>query len=313
MFLLPGSFGALSPTGAKVPIDPRRLLALAVALTAFNASGAQDAASFPAGFIENRGQVNEVVLYYAAGPGATIYFTRDALVFDLRGPMTGGEWAPPQSSSARRGCAVWARFEGAWVSPRVEARGELPGRHSFFLGSDPTRWRTDVPSYQELVYHDVRPGVDLVFRNRDGELAYATAGAYGGASPAFAFRFEGADDVTRHGATSVRVETPAGRLLESRTSNGQGSFLLEKPLTGGARSEARDDPSALLWSTLLGESSGALALARDPSGDVVLGGVTGSPSFPTTPGSYDPSFNGGECDVFVARLSSTGSTLLWST
>jgi len=42
-------------------------------------------------------------------------------------------------------------------------------------------------------------------------------------------------------------------------------------------------------------------------------GYTLSSDFPTTPGAYDVSFNGGFCDVFAAEFSASGSALLWST
>ncbi len=289
----------------------RRLAAFwMILLAGWMLDGSSAAHAFSPGFIENRGQVDERVLYYATGPGATIYFTLDALVFDLREcPMEGEEASP------HRGCAVWVRFDGAQASPVVEARGELPGRYNFFLGSDPARWRTDVPSYKEVVYHDVWRGVDLVFRSRDGELIYDAVGGDEGTLPAPVFQYEGAAEVVVQGDGEVWVETPAGRLLEVRASN-EGRFLSAgMAMSGGAMPADRDDPSALLWSTFLGGSSGdgSMALARDLSGDLVLGGITGSPDFPTAPGSYDTSFNGGEWDVFVAMLSSVGSELLWGT
>jgi hypothetical protein len=65
--------------------------------------------------------------------------------------------------------------------------------------------------------------------------------------------------------------------------------------------------SSLLWSSFLGGSGddrdGGLAL--DPSGSVVVGGNTTSTNFPTTPGAYDESWNGGSWDAFVSKLSFT--------
>ena len=49
----------------------------------------------------------------------------------------------------------------------------------------------------------------------------------------------------------------------------------------------------------------------DATGRAYLTGSTTSPDFPTTPGAFDTSFNGG--DAYVAQLNTTGSALVYST
>ena len=76
--------------------------------------------------------------------------------------------------------------------------------------------------------------------------------------------------------------------------------------------------SALDYSTFVGGDlwDAPMALAVDELGRPTFGGFTYSPSFPTTPGAYDESHNGGTTDfndAFVTRLDATGSTLLYST
>ncbi|MBE9478694.1 MAG: hypothetical protein IMY80_01920, partial [Chloroflexi bacterium] len=136
------------------------------------------------GFIENRGQVDEAVQYYAPGSRVTMYFTAEAVVFDLReevreedaGPAHHEPDAfvdqPASEPQARRGCAVWLRFEGANSSATIESRGELITRYNYFLGNDPDRWQANVPAYAEIVYHDLWPGIDLLFRNQGGRITY---------------------------------------------------------------------------------------------------------------------------------------------
>ena len=60
----------------------------------------------------------------------------------------------------------------------------------------------------------------------------------------------------------------------------------------------------LLYSSFVGtdKSDGLNASVVDALGVVTLGGSTDSAKFPTTPNSYDPTYNGGLADAFVARL-----------
>ena len=53
-------------------------------------------------------------------------------------------------------------------------------------------------------------------------------------------------------------------------------------------------------------------VAIDADGNAYVTGVTGSPDFPTTPGSFQPSW-GGNADAFVAKLAPDGASLLWAT
>lgn len=74
------------------------------------------------------------------------------------------------------------------------------------------------------------------------------------------------------------------------------------------------DGSTVIYSTFLGGAAldDADTVAVGGRGDAYVRGVTVSPDFPTTPGAFDRTFNGG-FDAWVARLSADGSSLRYST
>lgn len=87
--------------------------------------------------------------------------------------------------------------------------------------------------------------------------------------------------------------------------------------------------SSLIWSTYLGGSGSELphSIVVNNNDELFVFGTTGSADFPVTPGAFDVTFNGGNpsstttmnvdfnqgSDIYIARLSSTGTALLAST
>lgn len=87
-------------------------------------------------------------------------------------------------------------------------------------------------------------------------------------------------------------------------SNGHDAFVTKLNPAG----------TALVFSTYIGGTGddGATGMAVDASGNVWLKGNTKSTDFPVTTGSFQTT-SGGNFDTWIAELSSTGSTLLYST
>ena len=74
------------------------------------------------------------------------------------------------------------------------------------------------------------------------------------------------------------------------------------------------DGQSIEWATYLGGSGSEGGLvAVSASGAVHVAGFTESTGFPVTADAFDPTYNGGVDDVFLAELSPTGSRLVYST
>ena len=73
--------------------------------------------------------------------------------------------------------------------------------------------------------------------------------------------------------------------------------------------------SGLVYATFLGGSGDdyGYGIAVDGAGSAYVTGDTGSTDFPTTPGAFDTSYNGGDCDAFVVKLNPAGSGLAYAT
>lgn len=76
------------------------------------------------------------------------------------------------------------------------------------------------------------------------------------------------------------------------------------------------DASHVVWATYFGGSGddgGGPSIRVDGKGFVYIAGSSTSTNLPTTQGAYDRAYNGGQNDLFVAKFSPDGSSLIYGT
>ena len=197
---------------------------------------------------------------------------------------------------------------------------------SYFIGNDPAQWRPDVPVWGGVRYVDLYPGVDLVLGGRDG--GWQLEGGPGAETALVHLQIEGAEILDSDRAT-VRLAVEA-ETLEIALPKAPFTYQVNgvSPLSDVVALEVRppgdalrqavapgDSPGDLIYGTFLGggEYDHCYAIAVDATGSAYLTGKTASSDFPSTPGAFDPSYNGGYGDVFVVKLNPTGSGLAYAT
>ena len=142
-----------------------------------------------------------------------------------------------------------------------------------------------------------------------GSLAYSTylgGSGGGGEETAYAVAVDSAGAAYVAGSTSSSTGFPTQSPLQGAFAGGTSDAFVAKVNSSG---------SALGWSTFLGGSGAdsAKGIAVDSSGAVLVAGTTASTDFPTTAGSFQPSYAGGTGDAFVAKIGSSGAAIAWST
>ena len=163
--------------------------------------------------------------------------------------------------------------------------------------------------------------------------ATAAQKTYGGAMDAFVTKLTSAGAISFSTFLGGSSGEHAGGIAVDSSQNvyvAGGTFSTNFPVvgafqaaTGGSQdafvTKIRPDGGAFLYSTYLGGNGGAQgnpeqanAIAVNSAGNAFVTGVTNSSNFPVTSGAFQTTF-GGVQDAFIAKLTPTGSALVYST
>ena len=129
-------------------------------------------AKLPLAFVENRGQMDARVRYYAEGPRYTFYLTRDELVLSFmnaaRRSTTPRAVAVATPEPAQQEIAISLRFLGG--NPRAVPEGaeRAAARSTTSAAATPRAGRRRCPAIAQVVYRELWPGIDLRLRERGG-------------------------------------------------------------------------------------------------------------------------------------------------
>jgi len=142
-----------------------------------------------------------------------------------------------------------------------------------------------------------------------GLLIYSTYLGGNGNDGAAAIAADAAGNAYVTGGTTS-TNFPTGSPLQAASGGNQDVFITKLNPAG----------TGLIYSTYLGGSGGAAGsmeagtgIAVDSAGAAYVTGVTNSTNFPVTAGVLQPTNMGGGSDGFVAKLSPTGTSLVYST
>jgi len=162
----------------------------------------------PLSFIANVGQTDPAVGFHVKGAGHTIFFTTKEVVFSAAQQLSEND------EDERATSVVQLRFAGASPTPTLEGLEQLPGVANFFLGNDPTKWRTNVPNYGAVIYRELYPGIDLVYRGTEGNLKSEFLVAPGGDPSVIRQVYSGVEAQRLREDGALVLQTVLGELVE---------------------------------------------------------------------------------------------------
>jgi hypothetical protein len=149
--------------------------------------------ALPLSFEENQGQADSDVRFVSRGAGYTLLLTPTEAVLALSKPAPRGDKTHEKQSD--KGTVLRMGLVGANPNPQLAGIDALPGKVNYLIGSDPSKWHTDVPTYAKVRYTAVYPGIDMVYYGNQGQLEYDFVVAPGADPKPILLRYEGADSI----------------------------------------------------------------------------------------------------------------------
>src|SRR5229473_3193176 len=170
------------------------LLVVGLPLAAGNSYG-----KLPISFEPNQGQTDARVKFFARASGYTLFVTSDEAVF-----------------AGRDGSVERMKLLGANPNPRFEPLDKQSGISNYFIGNDPSKWRTSVANYGRVALREVYPGIDLIFYGNERQLEYDWVVAPGADPKSVHVKWEGPSQVTKNASGDLVLSAALGQDLIQR-------------------------------------------------------------------------------------------------
>ena len=254
-------------------------------------------ANLPLRFEANQGQADDTrVRFLARGNGYELHLTLTAAVLIL---------AHPRQAANNSPAVVRMTLVGASANPDIIGRETLPGKSHYYMGSDPTKWRTNIPNYAKVAYQEVYPGVNLVYYGNQRQLEYDFVVASGADPTVIRLAFDGVDRLVIDALGDLVLHTAGGELRQDKPLVYQDVDGVRREIASGyvvedqehvsfwlgdydARRPLIIDP-VLSYSTYLGTEQHDLVVAvaesssfyGQPTGVVYVSGTDGIDAFVT--------------------------------
>jgi gliding motility-associated-like protein len=287
-------------------------------------------------FTENKHQWEDFILYRAQLDGGALFAQKDAITYgfydkETYRSMHENARAKPVKEIKTTGFKV--SFIKANPGVHVESANPAKDYCNYFIGSDRSKWASDVKNYQKLFYKDLWQNINLEMLGQDNSVKYNFYVKPGADAADIRLEYDKTEKIYLHKKeliikTSlnelVEHEPYAYQIIDGKQVEVPCNFQLKKNIVSFFFPKGYDKKYELVIDPVLVFScqSGSLAdnfgmtATYDGQGNLYSGGTCFGQGFPIL-NAYDSTYNGvvqyGMTDVVITKYDSSGLFLHYST
>jgi len=295
--------------------------------------------SRPLTFTENQGQWDSKVSFRTETGKTAIWFGQNDISYQLT-RISNNFGARPNDPHAEYNRyhnlsnnlefrIIKVSLVDANTDAEITGREQTSYKSNYFIGNDPNRWFTDVPSYRSIVYQNIYLGIDLKYYGNGKNVEYDFILAPSAYPSMIQLKYTGVKSLSIGETGDLLIQTDWNEIIEQKPfvyqiDNYQkheleAAFTLSDNNIVGFKLLSEYNPNLPLiidpiitYGTYLGGAGNdqGFGIAVDNQGCAYLTGWTLSSNYPTE-NPYDSILNGG--DVFITKMSASGDSLIYST
>ncbi|MBS1807092.1 MAG: SBBP repeat-containing protein [Acidobacteria bacterium] len=271
-------------------------------------------------FEENLGQAETNIQFLTRSKTGSVGLTKTGLIWQSHSP-----------AKSLQPVSAFLQMNLVGGNPKALSEGANPliGKVNYLLGNQ-AQWRMNIPTFAEVRYHDVYPGVNLVYYFHQSKLEYDFVVSAGTDVKRIKLAFAGSRRLTIDERGDLVIYSQGGELRQHRPFayqiiNGEKRVVevqfaqLGKREVGFQVASAYNPNEALIidpslsFSTYLGgsDSDTGAGIAVDSAGNIYVAGNVNSTDFPVSATAFQPALKSG--DIFVTKLNPAGNAILYST
>ncbi|RTL14824.1 MAG: T9SS type A sorting domain-containing protein [Flavobacteriaceae bacterium] len=285
-------------------------------------------------FIENKGQWPLEVLYLTQMKGLNTWITTRGVQLELYKIEKNEE----NTSSISNYCQIEnieykcfgqrINYDFVNCNSKVVANGKIKQKayKNFFVGKDQNKYATNVALYGQVIVNDIYEGIDIRYYFEDNFLKYDFIVHPWANANQIEINIIGSDKTYLNTKGELVLTTLFGEIqnanlycyqqenkkkVEGKFTNNRGNWSLDLETYDKSQTLIIDP---LIYATYIGGSfyDDANSIVVDSSNNVYVCGYTNSINYDITPGAFQISY-AGSWDVFVSKLNSDGTNLIYST